>query len=121
MVTTFGKFIPKTDLIMSQIINVFSEMVSNASRGNEGWNEYIFMHIKHMRNYTIPKEYETILSKPNEVIDFCGFLLFVFRKSMKFKTLSSKNTCTCGKLRRRTTVWRRFMTIVLKEFPKDLM
>jgi len=51
---------------------VFSEMMSSATK-NEGWNEYIFVNIKNMRSNTIPKEYEALLSNPNEVIKFIHF------------------------------------------------
>lgn len=93
-ITTFSRFISKTDLILLQITNIFSELMSNGNKEkNEILNEFIYANLKHLRNNTLPKEYEGILSKTNEVIIYYYFnssrIIFRLknRKLIKFKIM----------------------------------
>ena len=37
---------------------------------NDALNDFINLNVKHMRNGSIPKEYETIISNLNEVFNY---------------------------------------------------
>jgi len=68
LITIYCRLIPKNDLIILQIRNIFSElMIANVREKNDNLNDFFNSNIKHLMNGTIPKEDEAILSKSNEV------------------------------------------------------
>lgn len=67
LITAFSRIIPKTDMILLQITNIFCELASTNKEKNEHFNEMILQHVKHLRNNSTPKEYESLLTKTNEV------------------------------------------------------
>lgn len=74
LVTTFSRLIPKGDLIFLQITNIFSELLNGNREKNDSINEIISAHLRHLKAYSIPKEYEALFSKNREVLKFFQML-----------------------------------------------